>query len=126
MARPELGIKRQCKHCDAKFYDLNRDPIVCPKCGHVYVISEPHVLEDEVDVGDLPMTLGGEETVSLDDVAAAESVADPMQDVNIDDIDVDVDESGDDDDTFLEDEEEGDEDVSGFIDGGSLKDDEDT
>ncbi len=32
--RPELGTKRTCQHCGARFYDLGRDPIVCPKCGH--------------------------------------------------------------------------------------------
>ena len=36
MARPELGLKRQCMSCGAKFYDLARDPAVCPKCGAVY------------------------------------------------------------------------------------------
>ncbi len=33
MARPELGSKRTCKHCRAKFYDLNRESPVCPLCG---------------------------------------------------------------------------------------------
>ena len=32
MAKPELGTKRLCGNCGAKFYDLNKDPIVCPKC----------------------------------------------------------------------------------------------
>ena len=32
MANPEWGTKRICQSCSAKFYDLNRDPIVCPKC----------------------------------------------------------------------------------------------
>ena len=34
MQRPELGTKRTCQHCGARFYDLGRDPIVCPKCSH--------------------------------------------------------------------------------------------
>ncbi len=33
MGRPELGIKRGCSACGARFYDLHRSPIVCPKCG---------------------------------------------------------------------------------------------
>ena len=33
MAKPGLGTKRLCPHCGAKFYDLDKDPIVCPKCG---------------------------------------------------------------------------------------------
>jgi uncharacterized protein (TIGR02300 family) len=33
MAKPELGLKRVCVSCGARFYDLNRAPAVCPKCG---------------------------------------------------------------------------------------------
>ena len=36
MAKPELGTKRLCGSCGAKFYDLNKDPIVCPKCETVF------------------------------------------------------------------------------------------
>ena len=38
MAKPELGTKRLCGSCGAKFYDLSKDPIVCPKCGTVFEI----------------------------------------------------------------------------------------
>jgi len=30
------GAKRQCAECGARFYDLNKDPIVCPKCKKVH------------------------------------------------------------------------------------------
>lgn len=33
MAKPKLGIKRTCLSCSAKFYDLEKDPILCPSCG---------------------------------------------------------------------------------------------
>ena len=33
MTKPDLGLKRRCMTCGAKFYDLNRSPITCPKCG---------------------------------------------------------------------------------------------
>lgn len=33
MANPEWGLKRTCLGCSARFYDMQRDPIVCPKCG---------------------------------------------------------------------------------------------
>lgn len=36
MAKPEWGTKRICQSCNAPFYDLKRDPIVCPKCGAVF------------------------------------------------------------------------------------------
>ena len=32
MVKPEWGLKRTCNSCGAKFYDLRRDPIICPKC----------------------------------------------------------------------------------------------
>ena len=33
MAKPKLGIKRTCLSCSAKFYDLEKNPILCPACG---------------------------------------------------------------------------------------------
>ena len=32
MVKPEWGTKRHCQSCAAAFYDLNRSPIICPKC----------------------------------------------------------------------------------------------
>jgi len=31
--KPELGLKRTCQACGAKFYDLGKAQIACPKCG---------------------------------------------------------------------------------------------
>jgi uncharacterized protein (TIGR02300 family) len=39
VAKPELGTKRLCASCSAKFYDLNHDPITCPKCGAVHEVA---------------------------------------------------------------------------------------
>jgi len=39
VAKPELGTKRLCGNCGAKFYDLSKEPIVCPKCQTVMVLS---------------------------------------------------------------------------------------
>ncbi|KXV68883.1 hypothetical protein AD951_09085 [Acetobacter malorum] len=33
MSQPDLGTKRVCVSCGARFYDLHRSPAVCPKCG---------------------------------------------------------------------------------------------
>lgn len=30
------GVKRRCGSCDTAFYDLQRFPILCPKCGAVF------------------------------------------------------------------------------------------
>jgi uncharacterized protein (TIGR02300 family) len=36
MSKPKWGIKRICQNCAARFYDMNRQPIVCPKCAHTF------------------------------------------------------------------------------------------
>jgi len=36
LAKPAWGLKRSCQSCGVRFYDLLRDPIVCPKCATVY------------------------------------------------------------------------------------------
>ncbi|HUA56109.1 MAG TPA: TIGR02300 family protein [Candidatus Sulfotelmatobacter sp.] len=36
MVKMEWGVKRICHNCGAPFYDLRRNPIVCPKCGTEY------------------------------------------------------------------------------------------
>jgi uncharacterized protein (TIGR02300 family) len=124
VAKPELGLKRQCMSCGAKFYDLNKDPAVCPKCGTVFQavalsrVAAPvatRAAQSEDDESDVETT--GPEMVSLEEVEADEA----EKDLPIDD-DIDV---GDDatDDTFLEEEEEGEDDVSGLIDG-DIEDDE--
>jgi len=33
VGRPEFGTKCVCASCAERFYDLNRSPAVCPKCG---------------------------------------------------------------------------------------------
>ena len=33
VAAPDIGTKRICPSCTAKFYDLSKKPIVCPKCA---------------------------------------------------------------------------------------------
>src|SRR5262245_21546020 len=33
------GIKRTCQACEVRFYDLAREPIVCPACGAEYALA---------------------------------------------------------------------------------------
>jgi uncharacterized protein (TIGR02300 family) len=106
------GTKRTCQsdECGARFYDLNRDPIVCPICGSIYEIaSNPAAAEAEIkaprkpkkvevvepEAGELPAVEGEE---ALADIEAEEPVADAE------------------DETFLEEEEDGG-DVTGIIGG---------
>lgn len=41
MAKPELGLKRVCVACGARFYDLQKSPAICPKCGTEQPIEQP-------------------------------------------------------------------------------------
>ncbi len=36
MAKPEWGAKRICHNCGARFYDMRRESIACPKCGTAF------------------------------------------------------------------------------------------
>ena len=124
MAKLELGAKRQCQACAAKFFDLNREPIVCPKCGTVFqgvgvsVRAERAAAKGEESEDDQTNS-AGVEMVSLDEVEAAEEkAADPVAD----DIEVEDDESADD--AFLEEEEADEDDVSSLIDGEIAPDEE--
>jgi uncharacterized protein (TIGR02300 family) len=33
MSKPEFGTKYTCEACSERFYDLNRSPAICFKCG---------------------------------------------------------------------------------------------
>ena len=33
VAKPEWGTKRICPTCGTRYYDLLRDPVICPKCA---------------------------------------------------------------------------------------------
>ena len=41
MTKPELGTKRLCTQCGARYYDLNTTPITCPKCGASFKVLAP-------------------------------------------------------------------------------------
>ncbi len=39
MSKPEWGEKRECPECGTRFYDLRRDPVICPKCRTPYAVT---------------------------------------------------------------------------------------
>jgi uncharacterized protein (TIGR02300 family) len=115
--KPELGTKRQCQNCGAKFFDLAKDPIVCPKCATVYqVASMParssargKAAEEEEPEVEAPEA----ELVPLEEADAPEDekVAAVLPE---DDVEIEEEEPAD---VFLEEEEEDSDDVSTLIDG---------
>ncbi|MBS7810004.1 TIGR02300 family protein [Roseococcus pinisoli] len=92
MAKPELGLKRTCVACGAKFYDMAKQPAVCPKCGTEQPAEQPrprrsaNILPDD----------------KLKKRAAAETEAD-ADDVELEDVEADA---GVEDADELEDEDE--------------------
>ena len=119
MAKAELGTKRVDPDTGKKFYDLNRDPVVSPYTGKSWPLSffeestAAAKLEqaEEEDVAEVDTENPEVELVSLTD-ADGDDNGDDIPDIGDDD-DVDL---GDDDDTFLEaDEDDDDDDMSGII-----------
>ena len=111
MAKPELGNKHQCQNCGARFFDLNKSPIKCPKCGTIFhaaplsrVAHRAAVANDE----DKPAG-AGTVLVPLDEADAGEDKAAAVAD---DDTGIEAV-----DDRFLEEEEEDADDVGNLIDG---------
>jgi uncharacterized protein (TIGR02300 family) len=121
VARPELGTKRVCPTTGKKFYDLDRDPIVSPYTGESWPRSsfEPLVkgavrpVEEDEEVEIDPAAAAAADFVPIEDADAEDTKAAPAADI---DIDEDIG-PAEDDDTFLEEEEEANDDVAGLIDG---------
>jgi uncharacterized protein (TIGR02300 family) len=138
VANPALGTKRLCASCGAKFYDLNKDPIHCPKCGAVReVVVATRAVRPAGPVAARPPVPEKApapeprevETVSLEEADAeargaakkpAPAEARIEEDAGIEEEEVEMDESLDDDDTLIEEQEEEDPDVTDII-GGDIE-----
>lgn len=74
-----IGFKRVCMFCATKFYDFNKTPIVCPKCGETFDQNalfkrkvkakedEDELTMDSLGLGD-DVEIDEEEGVLLEDV----------------------------------------------------------
>ena len=146
MVKLELGIKRHCSGCGARFYDLNKDPIVCPKCHTALELAamsararpdttttaraiKPAAEEEEVvapEVADaefVPLEEAdaeaqGKMTADGDVIGGAEEAEDEAEE------EVELEHAGLSDAAFIEEQEEGDEDVADII--GDVDDKEET
>ena len=130
MVKAELGTKRTCPSCATRFYDLMKDPVVCPKCGTNFVPAA--ILPSKSDVpGAVPQPVKApkpvvEETEPADvELVSLEEAEEPDtpddETAGIEDVDLGEDAEaaeGEEDDTFLVAEEEENDNMSGLIDGG--------
>jgi uncharacterized protein (TIGR02300 family) len=133
VAKPELGTKRLCSNCGAKFYDLSKDPIVCPKCATVLTLTAVASRSRAEPVSAARAKAPVEEEAVVPETAEAEFVSLEEADAEAqgkkgaegevvegaDDIEVD---GTLDDAAFIEEQEEGDEDVTDII--GDVEDEE--
>jgi uncharacterized protein (TIGR02300 family) len=126
VAKPELGTKRLCTNCGAKFYDLNKTPIVCPKCDTTMEIvaattrarpeaqaaRAPAPAEEEAAVPEAQEA----EFVSLEEADAEAQGKKPAEGEAVEgaEEDIELDETLDDA-AFIEEQEEGDDDVTDII-----------
>lgn len=100
MAKPELGNKHQCQQCGTRFFDLNKSPITCPKCGAIFhAAATARSAQRTAAVDDEEAESGAAaDLVSLEDADVTE---DKIVETADDDVEIEVA-----DDTFLEEEEE--------------------
>ena len=76
----KFGKKVVCSNCEAKFYDLNRKPAICPHCGTEYVdpsnetisSTAKQVFIDDVDTVTDDNLVGSNATESIADVSEIE------------------------------------------------------
>jgi len=95
------GTKRTCQsaQCGARFYDLNRDPIICPICDTPYMIaSAPPKREAAAAAVAAPVVEKAKPEETSEDKAD-----EGVELVSLEDAEVNVDDDGDDA-TFLEEE----------------------
>ena len=138
MAKSELGTKRLCGNCGAKFYDLSKDPIVCPKCHTVMEVAavNARARPEPVAAARAPAPAPEEEVVAPE-TAEAEFVSLEEADAESQgkktpegeagegaEEEVEIEDEGIDDAPFIEEQEEGDEDVTDII--GDRDDEEET
>ncbi|GBQ61754.1 hypothetical protein AA103196_0129 [Ameyamaea chiangmaiensis NBRC 103196] len=94
MAAPELGLKRVCVSCGARFYDLTRSPAVCPKCGAEQPTEQPRVRRP-VDVVQPASTPKPEAESGTDaDIESDDDSEDDLEDASVLDDDDDDDDLG--------------------------------
>jgi uncharacterized protein (TIGR02300 family) len=132
VAKPELGTKRLCSNCSAKFYDLNKSPIICPKCNTVLEIAIPRSRPEPV-AARAPAPVEQEaaapevaeaEFVSLEEADAETAGKKPAEGEVVEgaEEEIELDEALEDEAPFIEEQEEGDEDVTDII--GDVEDEE--
>lgn len=85
MAKIELGAKHTCVSCSAHFYDLQRVPATCPKCGE----TQPAVTSKMKPYGGNISKVSSRQKAApasqpLDAVAETDTETDPVEEADRD------------------------------------------
>jgi uncharacterized protein (TIGR02300 family) len=101
VVKAEWGTKRICPHCNTRYYDMKKNPPVCPSCGMVFDAEalvktrrgratenkkSPSPATEE-DIGVLPIADGDDEEGVIED-------ADELADDGVDEV-IEVEEDND-------------------------------
>jgi uncharacterized protein (TIGR02300 family) len=119
MTKPELGTKRLCANCSARYYDLNKTPITCPKCGTPFAVVTT-TTRSRVE----QRAVVSQREVEPEKARSETELTSP-EEVETEDVETDETAKDDSEDTMIEEAEEEDTDVSEII-GGDVEDEEDT
>ncbi len=131
MAKPDLVTKRVCPDTGRKFYDLNKNPVVSPYTGKVVPIAatptrakpEPVRPAPVVEEAAIAPESADVEMVSLEDADAEAEGKKGEGDAAEGDDDIEIEET--EEAPFIEEQEEGDEDVTDIV-GEGREDEEET
>jgi uncharacterized protein (TIGR02300 family) len=119
--KAERGTKRTCQNpeCGSRFYDLNRDPIVCPICESVYELAmSANAMASEEKAPRKPVKKPAFVPAEAKAPEAAEGEAEDLVVIEGEEEEA---AGAEDDETFLEEEEEDGSDMSNII-GGPVDD----
>ena len=104
MSKPEWGIKRVCPSCSIKYYDFNKNPIICPKCEFEF---DPDLLlksrkgrsiASKIDNNEVSSDVKKEEETMEEDINSIENAQEILEiddetDIQNNDIDTNIEEN---------------------------------
>lgn len=82
MPKDEWGVKRLCPHCGSRFYDLQRDPMTCPECGHTFSLESLLAGRGRVMAADKSKSTLNDNNIDTDDEVLEEDT--PEADIDDD------------------------------------------
>lgn len=105
MSKPEWGTKRICLNCQARFYDLCRQPIMCPKCNTLFdpdlLVKKrrgrPPTSESKSQTPEIDKSIDLEIDEDLDPLEDSDDVLEDTSDFGEDEKVVDIDKRSDED-----------------------------